>query len=232
MQDRWDIRCEWSRHGIDTTAGNAVAIIVDVLSFSTAVTIAVERGASVFPWAHDHACAVTFARQRDAIVAAKRSVDAPSLSPASLRSIERDTRLVLPSPNGSRLSIHAARIARAVAVACLRNAQAVATWAMQQGPPIAVIPAGEQWPDGSVRFAIEDLLGAGAVIAAISGNKSPEALAAEAVFRQTDVAEAIRAAASGRELIERGFADDVELAIARDVSTVVPVLRDNSAFTQ
>jgi len=29
-----------------------------------------------------------------------------------------------------------------------------------------------------------------------------------------------------RELIERGFAEDVELALERDVSTVVPRLRD------
>lgn len=232
MQDAFDIRCEWGSHGIDSIARDAVAIIVDVLSFSTAVAIALERGAIVFPWAHDHTCAIAFARQQDAVVASKRTVNAPSLSPASLQSLEPGTRLVLPSPNGSRLSIQAARVARAVAVASLRNATAVARWAMQQQAPVAVIPAGEQWPDGSPRFAIEDLLGAGAVIAAMSGNKSSEAKAAQAMFEQSDVAEAIRSAASARELIERGFAADVDVAAQVDVSTVVPVLGDNSAFAQ
>lgn len=230
MQDAYEIRCEWGAHGIDAVARDAVAIIVDILSFSTAVTIAVERGATVFPWAHDHACAVTFARQQDAIVAAKRALDTPSLSPSSLRDLEPGARLVVPSPNGSRLSIHAARVARSVVVASLRNATAVAKWAIQQGPPIALIPAGEQWEDGSVRFAVEDLLGAGAVIAAMRGSKSPEALVAEGLFSRGNVAETIRATASARELIERGFAEDVELAMAVDVNEVVPVLRDNGSF--
>lgn len=232
VQDAYDIRCQWGRHGVDTIARDAVAIIVDVFSFSTAVTIAAERGAVVFPWAHDHACAVAFARQQDAVVASSRVLAAPSLSPASLQRVERDTRIVLPSPNGSRLTIHAMRVARAVAVASFRNATAVAKWANEQGAPIAVIPAGEQWDDGSVRFAVEDLLGAGAVIATLRGSKSAEATMAAAMFTQTrgDLAETLRGTESGRELIERGFGEDVELAAALDVSNVVPVLRENGAF--
>lgn len=232
MQDAYDIRCEWGRHGIDTIARDAVAIIVDVLSFSTSVTIAAERGAVVFPWAHDHACAVAFARQHDAIVASKRVLDAPSLSPASLQRAGRGSRIVLPSPNGSRLSIQAARVARAVAVASLRNATAVAQWANEQGPPVAIIPAGEQWDDGTVRFAVEDLLAAGAVIAALRGSKSAEAMMAAAMFEQSrgSLAETLRGAESGRELIARGFAEDVELAAVLDASSVVPVLREDGAF--
>ena len=40
-----------------------------------------------------------------------------------------------------------------------------------------------------------------------------------------DVPAAIRGSVSGRELIEGGFAEDVEIAVRLDASTVVPLLR-------
>ncbi len=55
---------------------------------------------------------------------------------------------------------------------------------------------------------------------------SPEAAAAVAAFRAVEdrLAEALPHCASGRELVEAGFAADVDLAAAYDVSGVVPVL--------
>lgn len=51
---------------------------------------------------------------------------------------------------------------------------------------IAVVAAGVTQPDGSLRFAVEDLLGAGAVIDAIAelgiDHQSPEAAAAAAAY--------------------------------------------------
>ena len=55
---------------------------------------------------------------------------------------------------------------------------------------------------------------------------SPEAATAVAAFDGVadDLASAVRACASGRELVEDGFGADVDLAAAYDVSEVVPVL--------
>jgi 2-phosphosulfolactate phosphatase len=70
------------------------------------------------------------------------------------------------------------------------------------------------------------LIGAGAVIAELAGARSPEAEAACKAFRgvATDLCGHLRACSSGRELIEGGFASDVELAAAVAVSECVPVL--------
>lgn len=97
---------------------------------------------------------------------------------------------------------------------------------------MAVIPAGERWPDGSLRPALEDLLGAGPVLQALDAPRetcSPEAAfarAAYAAMTPENVAGAVRSCGSGQELITGGFTDDVEIAIEADSSRVVPVLSD------
>jgi 2-phosphosulfolactate phosphatase len=49
-QGRYDVRCEWSLEGLLALREiSDVVIIVDVLSFSTAVDVAISRGATVIP---------------------------------------------------------------------------------------------------------------------------------------------------------------------------------------
>ena len=97
-----------------------------------------------------------------------------------------------------------------------------------------MIPCGERWPDDSLRPAVEDLIGAGAIISHLGGSKSPEARVAEAVFEasRTDLARTVAACASGQELIQRGFAADVDLASRLDCSESVPLLQDESYVDQ
>jgi 2-phosphosulfolactate phosphatase len=100
---------------------------------------------------------------------------------------------------------------------------------------VVVTAAGERWPDGSLRPALEDLLGAGAIIAELesrgSGPLSVEAAAARACFVQiADVASAVAACSSGLELARGGFTDDVVIATELDASAVVPLLA-GGAFT-
>jgi 2-phosphosulfolactate phosphatase len=209
-------------------------VIVDVLSFSTAVEVATARGAEVHPVDLDDEAAQEAADVLGAVLAARRVIPAGgagpaySLSPASLMEIPPGTRLVLPSPNGAALSL---RTGDAPTIAgCLRNASAVARAAAAFGPRISVIAAGERWPDGSLRVALEDWLGAGAIIAHLAGERSPEAEAAADAFRAAapHLAKRLEQTASSRELIERGFAEDVQIAAEHDVSVVVPVLRDGA----
>ena len=206
-------RFDWGPAGARGLAPAVDAlVVVDVLSFSTAVDVAVARGAVVYParWTDEHA---STSRERPY-----------SLSPASLTSIPPGTRLVLASPNGASICGDAEELGAVVIAGCLRNASAVAAAAARAGD-VGVVAAGERWPDGSLRPAIEDLLGAGLILAALAGEPSAEARAAIAAA-ETVPLDDLRSCASARELIERGFAEDVELALERDVSTVVPRLRD------
>jgi 2-phosphosulfolactate phosphatase len=226
-QCSWDIRFEWGASGLNALRGCRTFVIVDVLSFSTSVSVAVDRGATVFPFEYDAAAAHEFAEREDAILAGARSRPGYSLSPNSLLSIEPGTRLVLPSPNGSTLCRVAATMGIVLA-GCLRNGSAVARRAQDLGRPIAVVAAGERWLDGSLRPCLEDFWGAGAVIAQLDGSRSPEATAAvNAYFAVRDSIEGqMGECSSGRELIELGYFADVQLAAALDVSLSAPELRD------
>jgi 2-phosphosulfolactate phosphatase len=230
-QSAFDVRCEWGLEGVGALAGCRSFIVVDVLSFSTCVSIAAERGVVVYPYpsrdlrAHDHA------ERHRAVLAGPRGA-AYSLSPGSLLSADAGTRIVLPSPNGATISLRAAAQGRVFA-GCLRNASAVGRRAMEIGGPIGIIPAGEQWAAGTLRPAVEDLLGAGAIVAALSGLSvrfSPEASAAAAAFRAAapNLLETLLTSTSGRELVDRGFADDVRMAAQVDADDAVPELAEGA----
>lgn len=225
---------EWGLSGIRALMDRAdVFIVVDILSFSTCVDVACTNGASVFPFpSGDHEAAQGEARRREAELAGKRSdPDAKySLSAPTLQNIAFGTRLVLPSPNGSRISF--ATKEKPILAGCLRNAAAVAKVAtgIAGSGTIAVIPAGEHWKDGSLRPAIEDLLGAGAIVAELRGVLSAEAIVAQEAFLSTGpkLLERLLGSVSGIELVDRGFPQDVAIAAEHNVSTCAPVLTDGA----
>jgi 2-phosphosulfolactate phosphatase len=235
------VRLEWGPTGAAALAGEAAClVVVDVLSFSTAVSVAIDAGTAVYPcrWRDERAAA--FAADRDAALAvgrAQATEAAPwSLSPAALRRAPTVARLVLPSPNGSRIS--SAVAGARVLAGCLRNAAATAAWLVREGfgtadRPVAVIPAGERFPDGTLRPALEDLLGAGAVIAGLRAQGrtglSPEAAAAAAAYAAVDdIRATLTGAVSGQELHTRAFHDDVEIAAELDSCAYAAVLTEGA----
>ena len=110
----------------------------------------------------------------------------------------------------------------------LRNATAIARWLNSDDPSVAVVACGERWPDGSFRPAIEDLLGAGALIAALEGMPTPQARAAAGAWwaLESQTADTLAASTTGRQLADAGWADDVAFAADVDASACVPVLVD------
>jgi 2-phosphosulfolactate phosphatase len=231
------IRMEWGPTGAAAVPAD-YAVVVDVLSFTTTLSVAIERGIEVFPFRWRDSRAAEHAMRHGATLAVGRfealsrgDARHVSLSPASLAEVEGIRRLVLPSPNGSTIAFALAESGAQVLGACLRNAGAVARWLqpkLADGASVVVVPAGERWYDDTLRPAVEDLWGAGAVLAALvvahEDDASPEARMAVAAWQAASLPTDLLRCAGGIELTEAGFAADVEISAQHDVSEVVPVL--------
>jgi 2-phosphosulfolactate phosphatase len=229
-QEEYDVRFQWGPV-MAPALSEGTCVVVDVLRFTTAVEAAVTRGVAVYPYRWRDATAAAFAGSVQALLADGRDPAGPSLSPSSMEALAPGTSLVLPSPNGSACAVLASEAGAQVVAGCLRNAAAVGAWADGAKGPVTVIACGERWPDGSLRPSLEDLLGAGAILASTSGDPSPEARAAIAAFRDAEhsLPAALSQCASGRELTEKGWQADIGYAARLNVSTIVPVLT-NGAF--
>jgi len=235
-QGEYRVRFDWGPVGAEAVgAGAAVVAVVDVLSFTTTLSVAVDCGIAVRPYRWRDESAERVARESDAVLAVgRRQAVRPgqvSLSPATIRRSTGIERLVLPSPNGATVSAGLAAAGATVIGVSLRNAAAASAWASRRAGVIAVVAAGERWPDGSLRPAVEDLWGAGAFLDALvrrgAGPLSPEADMALAAYRGvSSLSTALAACASGRELRDHGFPEDVAIAAEADASSTVPVLVD------
>ncbi|MEX2225132.1 MAG: 2-phosphosulfolactate phosphatase [Dehalococcoidia bacterium] len=237
-QDGYRCRLEWGWHGARVAADRGdIVVIVDVLRFSSAVATAAQFGAIVYP-CELYGDVASLARQHDAIAGGKTNVaqgDARfSLSPSTFVDAVAGTKVVLPSLNGAMCSIRAQSAPHAF-VASLLNASAVAAEVSllldASSLDVTVVACGERWggenEDGALRFAVEDYLGAGAVLAGLRHEQSPEASVCAAAFERSrdDVAALLWECASGRELRAMGLAQDVIDCARVDVYEVVPVLR-------
>ena len=201
-QSAYQVRLDWGTAGLTRLAPADVVVVVDVLRFSTTVSDRVAAGERV-PL-DDAAHAVSINGAAVARAAAEHGVP-----------------LVL--------------------LGCLRNARAVAETVLTEQSRlgrrlgVTVLAAGEltsRDAGAPLRFTVEDLLGAGAIVDALSecgiDHTSPEAAAAQESFRslRRALGHLLTASGSGQELLARGRREEVEAAAVLDATSAVPVLRD------
>jgi 2-phosphosulfolactate phosphatase len=205
-QSAYQVRFDWGIAGFHRLAASDIVVVIDVLGFGAAVLRASETG-QTYPL--------------DASAHPERSAGA-AVARAAARSARGADRAPL------------------VVIGGVRNASAVAVWAYAeqerraQRTSIAVIACGgpTEPPSGAVRFAVEDHLGAGAVIDALGAlgidHSSPEAAVAGEAFHalRRAATHLITASGSGRALAAAGRSHDVKAAATVDAASVVPVLHD------
>ena len=179
-------------------------------------------------------------------------VDVLGFSTGVIASLERaeasprDAAYPTASAHGPAMAEAAADSGALVLLGALRNASAVAEAILAEQQrrggrtSVAVIAAGERIggaEGAAVRFAVEDQLGAGAIVDALGAlgidHTSPDAAVASESFRalRRAATHLLTASGSGLDLIERGRRDEVIAAAAVGAASVVPVLRDG-VFTR
>ncbi|WP_193598016.1 2-phosphosulfolactate phosphatase [Microbacterium sp. YJN-G] len=155
------------------------------------------------------------------------------------------------STNGAAVVKAAESSGAVVLIGGIRNAAATARAVMTlqerraDRTSVTVIAAGERASDGGLRFAVEDQLGAGAVVAALTergiDHSAPEAAVAAESFHSLRRAlrHLLSASGSGRELVD-GVVSTARMAEAGihpattaeaaelDAVDAVPVLRDGA----
>lgn len=201
-QAQYQVRSDWGVAALTRVAPTDVVVVIDVLRFTSVVSQRVSAGGTV------------------------------DVAEMKARSI-----------NGAVICEVAAALEHAplVLAGSLRNASAIADAIVrlqhERGGRVNVliVAGGEREsrdPDAHIRFALEDQLGAGAIIAALSqrgiDNTSPEAAAAGETF--TALRQALRhlvaASGSGRELQARDEHDINAMATELDADLAVPQLVD------
>jgi 2-phosphosulfolactate phosphatase len=238
-QHPYRCRLDWGRRGVRQAAERGdLLVIVDTLSFSTAVVTAVHYGGLIYPCSLEEDAAALAQQIGGEAAVSRREVPERgrfSLSPATYLHLEAGMRVVLASPNGATCSRYAGQVP-SLLVGALVNAKAVAaavSLLLKQGNiSVTVIACGERWKilseDGELRIAVEDYLGAGATLSYLEHEKSPEARVCEGAFVQVrdDLDTILWECTSGRELREMGFGVDAQHAARLNAYETVPHLRD------
>lgn len=233
------VQLAWGRRGAQQAAERGdILVVIDTLRFSTTASTAVHHGALIYPCPLDEAMFNELARRVGGEVAIVwRNSSTPArftLSPSSYLAIEPGTRVVLPSPNGSTCCQYGS-MTPALFVGALVNAQAVAQAVSQllvaSDLNVTVLACGERWrvpaEEGVLRFALEDYLGAGAILSALPFPQMIEAQACVATFTamRDHLEEALWECESGQELRAIALGEDVRHAAQLNIYATAPVLR-------
>ena len=236
-QTNYACRFEWGRDGAAAAeARGDLVVIVDALCFSTTAITAVNNGGIIYPSIDED--------DRDEIVEKHKAVKAVrrdevpndgmfSLSPETFQMIEKGTKVVLTSPNGSyccRCASKSPKLLLGAFVNARSVGEAVTSILDQTDMAVTVIACGERWQnpqeDGELRFAVEDFLAAGAIFSYMMHDKSPEARVCEAAFSELEnqLDEIIWECTSGLELRNKGYGHDVSFAAQLNIFDTIPIL--------
>jgi 2-phosphosulfolactate phosphatase len=246
-QAPFQCRMDWGIRGVkEASLRGDIIIVVDVLSFSSAITNAVHQGVIIYPFPRTgdineygklvgaEVCILERARARE--------LGLPSLSATSFNESHKNKKYIVSSINGATC-VKEANENNYIFIGCLLNASAVAGVVNQiqkdKNLNITVIASGERWGGSKdeprdLRPSIEDYLGAGAILELLNGTKSPEAKVCFGAYKNSklELDELIFDSSSGRELSNMGFSEDIKFCSQINIFKEVPILtQDNNGYS-
>jgi 2-phosphosulfolactate phosphatase len=216
-------------------------VIVDVLRATTTIAFAVSRGASVLTLADEKDALAQGATLGDrAILVGERMGQRlegfhANNSPTELAALALANKVVVLTTTNGTQAVAACATANRVFAGAITNAGALGRYLCPGGSlerDVAIVCAGRS----TGALALEDLLGAGAITAAIAAATSPDAnlwiadgarVALDLFDRErADLAAAVARSDAAEEILEHGAGADVALAGQLDSVATVPLLRD------
>jgi 2-phosphosulfolactate phosphatase len=246
-QAPFQCRMDWGVRGVrEASERGDIIVVVDVLSFSSAITNALNKGVIIYPFPRVGDIE-TFGKNTGAEVcilerSRARELGLPSLSSTSFTEAHRGKKYVLSSINGATC-VKEAKEGSLIFVSSLLNRSAVAKVINQiqkeKEHAVTVIASGERWKriDGQereLRPSIEDYLGAGALLEKLEGTKSPEARVCVAAFQscRPDLSALMLDCSSAREVVSMGFPEDIPFCSQLDIYNEVPFLtKDEKGYS-
>lgn len=137
-------------------------------------------------------------------------------------------RLILTTTNGTK-AFHSVSSGREVLAGSFFNIEAVKRRCLDSGNDLLIYPSGDEG-----RFSLEDAVCGGMLIDQILKDKlgavvlTDASRSAHILYRrfERNLVEALRLSTHGRELIERGFEEDLAYCAQVDITDIVPVFRE------
>lgn len=235
-QSPYRCRLDWGELSARLAAERGdIVVVVDVLRFTSAVITAIQSGCVVYP------CRTKGEVDRlvQTSLADGFEITEGNLSPLTYLNLPSGSRFAVASPNGAACTL-AARSAPYLFAGGLLNASAlaecIAGLLKSTRLSVTVIACGERGRGGQNdlpaqewRPAIEDYLGAGAILSQIPGDFSPEAQVCRSAFLgvQGELQSTLWDCASGREMRSKGLPGDVRHAARLDYYHAVPIFRES-----
>ncbi|NLJ80572.1 MAG: 2-phosphosulfolactate phosphatase [Firmicutes bacterium] len=206
-----------------------IAVVIDVLRFSTSVSAAFQAGAEAFYPVEDPSQAFALKKEDPNLLLAgeRRALKIPGFdfgnSPLEhLQEDHRGKRIVFCTTNGTR-AVHLGAKAKKVVLASIRTARAVAQFLKAEGQEVLFIPAGT-----GGRFSLEDIWCAGQILSHLPGPSFGDgARAAQAIFEAISLSE-LENSEHARNLVRLGFQNDLSYCLKKDADSNV-VLWDSKS---
>ncbi len=213
----------------------STVVVVDVLRATSSMCLAIENGIDEIIPVSTVEEALEYKNGKDFILAAERNGQMVKgfdfgNSPQQYQNTEEleGRTLVMTTTNGTKM-INIAKEDHEVVIGSFLNITALVEWLTEKGKDVIICCSG--WKG---RFCLEDTLFAGALSAKLMGegfhSDCDSVLASGRLYNASkkDLFQSLEDSSHRKRLSNLSTNDDVQLCLAHDLTTVIPVLQGNS----